>query len=138
MASLAIQLADEIAAYLNGATVGETALSCVRKLIPESDLTKVKTLQIISVPHSLESKIVVRGGAKDRIVRVDVGVMKRATENELEDLLGLTQAIGDLLEGHRFSGGLCVEVAYAPLYDVDIWLQQQSFLAVVSAKIRVL
>ena len=137
MASLAIQLADEVAAYLGGATVGGTALPCVRKLIPESDLSKVKNLQVIIVPHSLESKIVVRGGAKERIVRIDVGVMKRAAESELEGLLELTQGIGDLLEGHRFSCGLCVEVAYLPLYDVNIWMQQQSFLAVVSAKIRV-
>lgn len=138
MASLAINFADQIATFLNGQTVGDNlTLPCIRKLIPERDIASSKTLRAIIVPHSLESKIVARGGMKERIVRIDVGVMKRATESEIEGLLDITQRIGDLLEGKRFDGGICVEVSYAPLYDVDAWLQQQSFVAVVVAKIKV-
>ena len=138
MSSLAVALADQIAAFLNGQTIGAVTLPCVRKLIPERDLAGVKTLRAIVVPHSLESKIVARGGLKERVVRIDIGVMKRAAESELDGLLDLTQRIGDLLEGKRFESGLCVEVAYAPLYDIDTWLQQQSFFAIIVAKIKVL
>lgn len=137
MTSLAVDFADQVAAYLNGQTVGAVTLPCVRKLIPDQNLAQARELRVIAVPHSLESRIAARGGVKDRTVRVDVGVMKRAAEGELEGLLGLTQGIGDLLEGHHFAGGLCVEVDYAPLYDSEIWLQQQCFFAVVVAKIKV-
>lgn len=137
MASTAIQLADEIAAYLNGQTIGQDTLVCERKLIPDRDLASVRNLRAIVVPHSFESRIAVRGLTKERTLRIDVGIMKRAPESELDGLLGLTQQIGDLLEGHRFTGGICIEVAYSPLYDVEIWLQQHSFFAVIVATVKV-
>jgi hypothetical protein len=138
MASVAVKCADEIVAYLNGQTIGDMTLPCVRKLVPDQNLASVKTLQLMVVPHSLDSRIVARGGVKERVVRVDVGVVKRAAESELEGLLDLAQGIGDLLEGHVFASGICIEVSYAPLYDAEFWLQQQSFFAVIVAKIKVL
>ena len=138
MASIAVQLADEVAARLNGQTVGSTTIPCVRLLIADLKLASVKNLRTIAVPHSLESKIIDRGGRKERIVRVDVGIMKRAAESELDSLLDLTQTIGDLLEGFSFTSGRCVEVSYAPLYDSEIWLQQHCFFAVIVAKIKVI
>lgn len=137
MSSLVIELADQITAFLNGQTVGGVTLPCVRELIPNRNLGTVKTLCAMVVPHSLESKIIARGGLKERIVRIDIGIVKRATENEIESLLDITQQIGDLLEGRRFGNGICIEVSYAPLYDAELWLEQQSFFAVVVAKIKV-
>lgn len=138
MAGIAVQLADEVAERINGKTVGSETLSCVRKLIVDLKLASARTLNVIAVPHSLESKIIDRGIGKSQTVLVDVGVMRRANENELENLLELTQGIGDLLEGFRFSRGRCIRVAYAPLYDSEIWLQQHCFFAVIVAEIKVI
>lgn len=138
MASIALTLADQITAYLDGLTVGGITLPCVRKLIPDRDLANAKSLCAMVVPNSLESKIIARGGTRERIVRIDVGIIKRAAETELEELLDLAQQVGDLLEGRRFDAGYCVEVSFSPLYDVEIWLQQHCFFAVIVAKIKVM
>lgn len=138
MASIAVQLADEVASRIDGQTVGSVTVPCVRRLIADLKLASAKNLQAIAVPHSLESKIIDRGIGKERLVHVDIGVMKRAPENELESLLDLTQGIGDLLEGFRFSCGRCIKVSYAPLYDAEIWLQQHCFFAVIVAEIKVI
>lgn len=138
LASIAVTLADQVAAFLNGQTIGDVTLSAERKLIPIRNLSTVKTLRAMVVPHSFESKIVARGGLKERTVRIDVGVMKRASESELDGLLALTQAIGDKLEGKKFDAGMCVEVAYAPIYNVEVYLEQQSFFAVIVATMKVL
>jgi len=138
MSSIAVRAADEVAAYLAAQTVGTTRIPCDRRLIVDEKIAAAKNLQVLAVPHSLESKIISRGSARDRTVTVDIGIMKRAFDDELEALLDLSQGIADLLEGRAFSSGVCVEVSFAPLYDAELWLQQHSFFAVIVAKIRVL
>ena len=135
--SIAVQIADEIAALLNNLEIGDIVITCTRKLIVDLSLAEAKTLQVLVVPHSLESKIIDRGLLKERSVLVDIGIMKRAAESELESLIAIAQAIGDTVEGVHLTSGLCTAVSYNPIYDSDTWLRQHSFLAVVTAKVKV-
>lgn len=136
-ASIAVQIADEIAALLNNLEIGSTVITCTRKLIVDLSLAEAKTLQVLAVPHSLESVIIDRGISRDRTVLIDIGIMKRAAESELESLIALAQAVGDKVEGVRLNSGRCTAVSYNPIYDSDTWLRQHSFLAVVTAKVKV-
>jgi len=135
--SIAVQIADEIAEILNNLEIGGTVITCTRKLIVDLSLAEAKTLQVLTVPHSLESSIIDRGLLKERSVLVDIGIMKRAVESELESLIALAQAVGDKIEGVRLASGRCTAVSYNPIYDSDTWLRQHSFLAVVTAKVKV-
>lgn len=137
MSSIAVIVADEIAAILNNKEIGSVTISCTRKLIVDLKLEQAKTLQVFVVPHSLESSIIDRALRKDRTVTVDIGIMKRAAESELESLIDLAQQIGDTVEGVRLTSGRCISVAYNPIYDSNAWLQQHAFFSIVSAKVKV-
>ena len=136
MSSLAKEAAKEIAEFLNGKEFFDEILSAEMKLIPEKNLSLVKELKAVVVPHSFKSSV--NRSTRDREIVLDIGITRRASESELEKMLDITQSVGDLLEGKLFSAGVCIEIEYAPLYDVDAYIQAQAFISVLSARIRVL
>ena len=135
--SLVITLADEVTAKLNGLDIAGKKLSAVRKLIVEQKLPSTRDLFCICVPHALESKIITRGKTKERIVAVDVGIFKRCQESEIADLVTLTENVGDLLESATYKTGVALGVEYAPIYDVNMFLQQGMFFARLSVNFKV-
>ena len=137
MSAISVQIADEITALLNNREIGSVTISCTRKLIVDLKLEQAKTLQVFVVPHGLESSIIDRGLLKERTAIIDIGIMKRAAESELESLIDLAQQIGDTVEGVRLTSGRCVSISYNPIYDSGAWLQQHAFFALITAKVKV-
>ena len=135
--SLVIALADEVTAKLNGLDIAGIKLSAVRKLIVEQKLPSTRDLFCICVPHALESKIITRGKTKERLISVDVGIFKRCRENEIADLVTLVETVGDLLEAATYKTGVVLGVEYAPIYDVNMFLQQGTFFARLSVNFKV-
>ena len=138
MSSLVISAARAVAEMLNGETISGETLSAVFRLVVERSIASARNLQVICVPHRFESSISGRGNAKERTVTVDVGLMKRCAESELEHLVELTEAIGDYLEGKKISAGRCIGVNFSPIYDTDFFLQQSCFFSLISVDIKVL
>lgn len=139
MNSLVITMAKAVAEMLNGVTITGETLSAGFRLVVERSIATSKTLRVISVPHELKSSIAGRGNTRDRTVTVDIGLMKRCSEQELEHLVEVTEGIGDYLEGRRIGDiGRCVAVNYSPIYDSDIFLQQSCFFSLISIDVRVL
>lgn len=130
----AVETASEIAEYLNGKEFAGATLACEYKLIPEKDLASVRNLKAVVVPHTFRSAL--NRGGKDREIELDLGIMKRANESEFEHLLTVVQAVGDAIEGKRFSCGVCMGVDYSPLYDVDAYLKNHVFLSVLNVRIK--
>ena len=135
--SLVITLADEVTAKLDGLDIAGKKLSAVRKLIVEQKLPSTRDLFCICVPHALESKIITRGKTKERIIAVDVGIFKRCQESEIADLVTLVETVGDLLESATYKTGVVLGVEYAPIYDVNMFLQQGTFFARLSVNFKV-
>ena len=137
MSSLVISAADAVTSILNGRTFGTVTVSAVRKLVVERSLTNSRQLLCICVPHKLESTVISRGRATERTVTVDVGLMQRCAESDLENLIKLTEEIGSFLEGAQSLNGRCIGVEYAPIYDTEIFLQQSCFFSLISVNIKV-
>ena len=135
MQSIVINAADAIVQYLNGKTYNDRQIPFIRKLIPEKTLAQGKKLTGYVVPHSLQQTMGTRS-AKDNTITIDIGIMGRASEHQLEEMLALTQQIGESLYDLSFEQDFrIVEVNYDPLYDVNSWLELHAFVAVISITI---
>lgn len=136
--NIAAKAAQELASILNGMEVEGQNIAAEFKLIPEKALSTSKKLSVLVVPHGVTTNLVSRARLHDSEVQLDVGITKRSSLEELEDLLDIVQFIGETIEGAALTCGSCSQVEYLPLYDVDAFLQQSSFFSVIRVKIRVL
>ena len=136
--NIATAAAQEVAAILDGLEIEGEKLSAEVKFIPEKALSTSKQLSALVVPHGITTNLVSRARLHDSDVQLDVGIMRRASLEELEQLLDTVQTIGEIIEGASLECGTCSQVEYAPLYDVEAFLQQHSFISVIRVKIRIL
>lgn len=134
--ALVIKIAEELTEYLNTQTV-EGPLQAELMLVPDFDLSAIRTRRVVVTPNKLVSQCATRGDS-DRTVEIAVGLIQRAKTADIRELLQRLEAIGDLLEKARLSSGRCVAIKYDPLYDVASLLQKGAFIGVCTATIRVI
>ena len=139
--STAVSLAEDLVSYLCKKNSSEKFygfnISFALDLVPIREITTSEKFQGIVVPHSLTSKIVTRGGRKEREVRIDIGLLCTSREDTLEYLISAAQAVGDSIEGIRLGDAFCTGVEYSPLYSADDWSRQHSFISVLLVTFKV-
>ena len=101
------------------------------ELAPEYTLKDVKErMRIVVVPVGVAHKPTARGYRED-LHTVQIGVLKKATEDELVDLVSYveTLALGFLHKG--IDGAVCVEAKHSPLYVPEHMRERRQFTGVV-------
>ncbi len=116
-----IQLAEGVAARMGNADV---------ELAPEFTLRDVKErTRIVVVPVGIKHRMLARGFRED-LLTVQVGVLRKATEDDLVDLVSYAQSIAlDFLHA-TVRGAKCVEANHAPLYAPDHMRERRQFTGV--------
>ena len=117
-----IELAEGVAEKIGEADV---------ELAPEYSLKDVKEkTRIVVVPVGIKHKMLARGFRED-FLTVQVGVLRKATEDELVDLVNYAQTLAlDFLHA-TVKGAKCVEVNHAPLYVPEHMRDRRQFTGII-------
>lgn len=119
-----VKLAEAVAAEIGEPGEAEVMFA------PELDLKGIKEMRIIVVPCGLEMKPLARGSSEDAH-KIQVGVLKKCTEDEIVDLINTVVRIGKDFLDRRIEGATCVGVKYDPLYHPDHLRERRQFTGVV-------
>ena len=117
-----IALAEGVAGKIGSAKV---------ELAPEFTLRDVKERKrIVVVPVGIKHRMLARGFRED-LLTVQVGVLRKATEDELEALVAETQNLALSFLHRTVAGAKCVEANHAPLYVPDHMRERRQFTGVI-------
>ena len=117
-----ISLAEGVAERIGEADV---------ELAPEYTLKDVKErMRIVVVPVGVRHKTLARGFRED-FLTVQVGVLKKTTEDELVDLVSYAQTLALGFLHATVRGAKCVEVNHAPLYVPDHMRERRQFTGII-------
>ena len=119
-----VKLAEAVAAEL-----GKTANAEVM-FAPELDLKGLREMRIIVVPLSIGMKPLARGSSEDTFV-IQVGVLKKCTEDDVPGLIKTVVGIGKAFLDKRLEHATCFDVKYDPLYSADHLRERRQFTGVV-------
>ena len=103
---------------------------------PELDLKGLKELHIIVVPAGLKMKPITRTASEDTL-KVQVGVLKKATEDDVVGLVNTVIAIGRSFLGRKIEGATCRDVEYAPLYYPEHLRERRQFTGIIELTFKV-
>jgi hypothetical protein len=119
-----IQLAQGVADSL-GEGVADVELA------PEFTLKDVKEkTRIVVVPVGIKHKMLARGFREDLLI-VQVGILRKATEDELVDLVNYAQSIALGFLHSTVCGARCVEANHNPLYSPEHMRERRQFTGVI-------
>ena len=115
-----IKLAEAVASEVEG------ELMCA----PELDLKGIREMRVIVVPAGLGVKPISRGASEDSM-KIQVGVLKKCTEDEVVDLVNTVITIGRSFLDRKLAGATCTHIEYNPLYDPTHLRERRQFTGVV-------
>lgn len=97
---------------------------------PEFNLNNLREMRIIVIPLGLEMKPIARKSSEDTFV-IQVGVLKKCTEDEVVDLINTVITIGKEFLDKNLEGATCLDVKYNPLYSAEHLRERRQFTGVV-------
>ena len=136
--STAITIADAVVAAINAGTYTQP-VQAARLHQPSFTLDELKDLHVSVVPRSVQ----VSAASRDTSmydVAVDVGVQKKvASDQEIDDLLGLVEQIGDHLRLMRLPNApeaAWVSLAHEPIVAAEHLDQHRQFTSIITVVYR--
>ena len=118
-----MEIARAVAARIGGGAVAT--------MLPEYTLRDVKeAARVVVVPAGVEHRRLARGIREDSHA-VHVGVLRKATEDELEGLVAHVEDLALRLLRTEACGARCVKAVHAPLYDPAHMRERRQFTGVV-------
>ena len=99
------------------------------QLVPEFTLRELDKMKVVVVPFDMEYKFFSRN-KKEKVLKLQIGFLKRATEDELDGLLTFVSETGFKLLGKKFNDVFCTAVAYNPLYSPDQMRENRQFTCI--------
>ena len=102
----------------------------VVELAPEYTLKETKTLRVVVVPVGVEHRLLSRGHREDDY-RIQVGVLKKATEDELDGLLEFVETVASSFLEKILAGARCHKVEHNPLFVPDHLKERRQFTSVI-------
>ncbi len=73
---------------------------------------------------------------KERTVKLQIGFMKRAKDEELDELLATVEKLGMGFLNKEFCGAKCVAVGFNPIYSADDLRERHQFTSVIELVFR--
>jgi len=104
-------------------------------LAPEFTLREIEELKVVVVPVELSYKNITRA-LKERTVKLQIGFMKRAKDEELDELLATVEKLGMSFLNKEFCGAKCVAVGFNPIYSADDLRERHQFTSVIELVFR--
>ena len=115
-----IKLAEAVASEVEGDLM----------FAPELDLKGIREMRVIVVPAGLGVNPISRGASEDSM-KIQVGVLKKCTEDEVVDLVNTVITIGRSFLDRKLAGATCTHIEYNPLYDPNHLRERRQFTGVV-------
>lgn len=101
------------------------------ELAPEFSIKDVKEkTRIVVVPVGIKHKMVARGIEEDAFT-IQVGVLRKATEDDLVDLVSYVQTLAAGFLRKNIAGAVCVQTEHSPLYVPDHMRERRQFTGVI-------
>ncbi len=116
---IAEAVAEDLAEY--GAVV---------ELAPEFTLKEAKKMRVVVVPVGVEHHLLSRGHREDDY-KIQIGVLKKATEDDLEGLVELVETIATGFLEKILAGARCHKAEHNPLFVPDHLKERRQFTSVI-------
>ena len=100
------------------------------QFIPEFALRGTAETRVVVVPAGTEFRALSRGLHDERPC-VHVGIVRRATEDDVPALIDFAQALGRSFLHRRLAGATCTGVAFDPIYSPSHLREKGLFVSVV-------
>ena len=100
------------------------------EFFPEFDLRELEERRVVVVPAGTEYRALSRN-AHEELPTVQIGVLQRATEDDLPGLLNFTEQLGLRFLNKRLGGATCAGVAYDPIYSPEHLRERGQFVSVI-------
>jgi len=97
---------------------------------PEFELRELETMRVVVVPAGMEYKTLSRS-SREETLKVSVGILKRATEDDLPDLLQLMENLGLGFLTRKLAGAVCLAAVYNPIYSPEHLRERGQFTGVI-------
>lgn len=141
--SLVIQIADAVVAELNAAELhaSDPGVAAARHYRPQFELAELKSVRVTVVPKAIEVAALSRS-QNQHDVAIDIAIQKKlqtADLAELDPLMDLVQALGDLLRLKRlaaFPSATWLKTENAPIYSPEHIDQHRVFTSVLTVTYR--
>ena len=104
-------------------------------LAPEFTLRELEELKVVVVPVELTYKNVSRA-LKERTVKLQIDFMKRAKDEELDELLATVEKLGMSFLNKEFCGTRCIAVGFNPIYSAEHLRERHQFTSVIELVFR--
>lgn len=104
---------------------------------PEFELRELETMRIIVVPSAPEYKTLSRS-THEELLKVQIGILKRATEDDLPELLRFAEGLGLGFLNKKLAGATCLIVAYNPIYSADHLRERGQFTSVIELTFKLI
>ncbi len=117
--SLAQKVCEELAKY-------EAKLL----FVPEFELHELDKMKIVVVPTATEYKMLSRI-SHEELLKVQVGILKRCTEDDVSELLEFSQELGLSFLNKKIDKAVCLSVAFNPIYSAEHLRENNQFTSVI-------
>lgn len=126
--STLIELAEAVAASLAdyGAEV---------QFVPEFRIRDTEDMKIMVVPAGAEFKALSRGICEE-ILEVHLGVLKKATQDDVPELASFVQALGKSFLHERVGNAICTGAVFDPVYSPSHLREKGLFASVIELEFR--
>ncbi len=104
---------------------------------PDFELRDLDKMQIAVVPSGTEYKTVSRS-VHEEMPKVQIGVLKRCTEDELDGMLQFVEKLGLGFLNKKLGGATCVAVVYNPIYSAEHLRERGQFTSVIELTFKIL
>ena len=102
---------------------------------PEFELKDLEEMKVVVVPLSEEYKMRSRI-RHEEILKVQVGFLKRGSEEKLPELLRTVESLGLGFLNKKLLGATCVSVAYNPIYSPEHLRERGQFTSVIELSFK--
>lgn len=97
---------------------------------PEFELSDLKEMRVVVVPVGTEYKLLSRA-SREELHKISVGVLKRANEKDLPELLRFIEGLGLSFLNKKVGSATCIGVAFDPIYSAEHLRTRRQFTSVI-------
>ena len=104
---------------------------------PEFELRDLDEMRVVVVPVGTQYKTLSRS-SHEELPRVQIGILKRGSEEELPELLKFVEGLGLGFLNKKLGSATCICVAYNPIYSPDHLRERGQFTSVIELTFKLL
>lgn len=132
-------IADAVKTKLDTLSLGD-GVSAEVMAVPELTLSDIETMRVIVVPRMRTHSALTRGPMVEKIIMIDVGVLKRVVDDDIDSCVDVVETIMEAFLKQRLAAypkAYCDSVGNDPVY-VPAHLQKQNqFTSVIQLTMKV-